>query len=65
MYFDSLQAMLHMDGHGPFVWAAYAITCLVLVLMLLMPGRRSRRQLRQRAGELRRHQGTPRPKEEP
>ena len=64
MYFDSLQAMLHMEGHGPFVWAAYTITCLVLVLMLLLPGRRSRRQLRQLAGERRRQHSAPTPKED-
>lgn len=64
MYFDSLQALLYMDGHGPFVWAAYAITCVVLVGMLVLPGRRSRSQLSQLAGELRRQQGAPSSREE-
>lgn len=24
--FDSFSAFMHMAGHGPYVWAAYAIT---------------------------------------
>ena len=64
MYFESLQAILHMDGHGPFVWAAYGITVAVLLTMLILPRRRSRAQLRQLAGELRRQQGAPNATEE-
>jgi len=59
MYFDSLEALLHMDGHGAFVWSAYLITCAVLVLLLLAPRRRQRSFLRQMAGELKRQQGAP------
>ena len=54
MYFDSLEALLAMDGHGPYVWAAYGITLLVLFLVLSAPGRRRRRLLRTVRGELRR-----------
>ena len=54
MYFDSMQAMLHMDGHGAFVWSAYAITAIVLVLILVVPRRRARGALRRIAGEQRR-----------
>jgi heme exporter protein D len=64
MYFDSLEALLHMDGHGPYVWAAYAITCVVLLSMLSLPRRRARQQLQQLAGELKRQQGAPTAKEE-
>jgi heme exporter protein D len=59
MYFDSLQAVIEMEGHGAFVWSAYAITLAVLLIMLLAPRRRSREQLRRLAGELRRQQGAP------
>ena len=59
MYFDSLQALVEMDGHGAFVWAAYAITLAALLIMLLAPRRRQREQLRRLAGELRRQQGAP------
>ena len=31
MYFDSLQSLLHMDGHGVYVWAAYLVTLLVVI----------------------------------
>ena len=54
MYFDSLGALLVMDGHGPYVWAAYGITLLVLALVLAAPGRRRRRLLREVRGQLRR-----------
>ena len=54
MYFDSLEALLSMDGHGPYVWSAYGITLLVLALVLSAPGRRRRRLLREVRGELRR-----------
>ncbi len=59
MYFDSLGAILHMDGHGGFVWSAYLITIAVLALLLLAPRRRQRRFLRQLSGELRRGKDTP------
>ncbi|KGE03411.1 heme exporter protein CcmD [Pseudohaliea rubra] len=54
MYFDSFKAMLVMDGHGAYVWAAYGLTLLVLSLVLAAPGRRRRRLLRELRGELRR-----------
>ena len=59
MYFESLQAVLHMDGHGAFVWAAYAVTLVVIVWLLTAPRRRQRQFLRQLAGELRRQQAAP------
>jgi len=37
MRFDSLQAFLHMDGHGLFIWAAYGITFIVLLANLWWP----------------------------
>ena len=54
MYFDSLQNILYMDGHGVFVWAAYCITLIVIGAMLLLPRRREARLLKQMAGDLRR-----------
>ena len=56
MYFENLSALLYMDGHGPFVWAAYLITAIVITLILVSPGRRRRRLLRDLAGELKRQQ---------
>lgn len=57
MYFESLSAALAMDGHGAFVWSAYAITAVVLLGMLIAPWRRQRRTLRQLAGQLKREAG--------
>jgi heme exporter protein D len=59
MYFHSLAAALAMDGHGPYVWSAYAVTLLVLAFLLIAPGRRRRRLLRAIDGELKRRKHAP------
>ncbi|TDG13906.1 heme exporter protein CcmD [Seongchinamella unica] len=59
MYFDSLQAVLYMDGHGPYVWAAYIITVAVILLILWAPVGRKTRFIQQLQGELRRAAGAP------
>ncbi|MAV72997.1 MAG: heme exporter protein CcmD [Cellvibrionales bacterium TMED21] len=49
MYFDSLSAAMTMGGHGGYVWSAYAITFLVLGVVILRPilsARRLRRDIR-------------------
>ena len=49
MYFDSLSAAMTMGGHGGYVWSAYAITFLVLGVVILRPilsSRRLRRDIR-------------------
>ncbi|GAB3308245.1 heme exporter protein CcmD [Haliea atlantica] len=63
MYFESLSAALTMNGHGAFVWSAYAITAVVLVGMLVAPWRRQRRTLRQLTGLLKREAGQPPPRD--
>lgn len=35
--FESLQAFMHMEGHGVFVWACYGAFSVVMVLLVLMP----------------------------
>ncbi len=45
MYFDDLSQLWHMDGHGPYVWGAYAIVLLVLVGLVRAPLARRRRAL--------------------
>lgn len=42
--FESWQAFWQMAGHGPYVWAAMAITALVMAVLVLVPLRR-RKQL--------------------
>lgn len=54
MYFDSLHALLVMEGHGAYVWSAYLVTILVIVAVLIAPVRRRKRFLLQLAGELKR-----------
>ncbi len=64
MYFDSLGAALSMDGHGAYVWSAYAISLLVLVLLVRAPRRRQRAFLSRLAGEQKRQQQGPTAKTE-
>lgn len=54
MYFDSISAMWHMDGHGVYVWLAYALTALPLILMVWFPIRRIRQHWRWLLAEQRR-----------
>ncbi len=56
MYFDGLDAALTMDGHGLYVWSAYAITFLVLAQVLHWPRRSRRRFLRELRAEQRRNE---------
>ena len=49
MYFDSLSAAMTMGGHGGYVWSAYAITFVVLGVVIFRPilsSRRLRRDIR-------------------
>jgi heme exporter protein D len=54
MYFESLAAVWHMDGHGFYVWLAYALTALPLVLMVWLPLKRIRQHWRWLQAEQRR-----------
>ena len=45
MYFEDLHQLWTMDGHGPYVWAAYAIVTTVIVLLVASPLRRGRETL--------------------
>lgn len=56
MYFESLSAALAMNGHGAYVWSAYAITAFVLLQLMLAPRRGRRRLLRELRAEQRREQ---------
>ncbi|WP_339668374.1 heme exporter protein CcmD [Dasania marina] len=59
MYFENVAALLAMDGHGPYVWAAYGITAVVLLLVIISPLMRKRRLLLQQRMQLRREQLQP------
>lgn len=56
-YFDSWAEFVTMNGHGPYVWAAYAITWLVLAYLLLNPWLRKRRWLVTESARLKRQMG--------
>ncbi|MEM8594035.1 MAG: heme exporter protein CcmD [Pseudomonadota bacterium] len=45
MYFDSIQALLHMDGHGPYVWACYGMGALVFLGLVLSARAQSKRSI--------------------
>ncbi len=40
--FDSVSDLLAMAGHGPYVWAAYGITLVSLLYLVITPLRRRR-----------------------
>ena len=35
MAFDSFSAFIAMEGHGPYVWACYAVFSVLLVAMMI------------------------------
>lgn len=35
--FDSIAAFFAMNGHGPYVWACYAITFAILLALVIAP----------------------------
>jgi heme exporter protein D len=56
MYFDSVQALLVMDGHGAYVWTAYAVSIAVIAVALITPMRRRKSFLLQLSAERKRAQ---------
>lgn len=43
MQFNSFSDAMAMGGHGPYVWGAYAITLVVVMVILLRPIAATRR----------------------
>lgn len=56
MYFENINALIEMGGHGPYVWSAYAIATVVLTALVIAPLRRSRRFMVELRMQLRREQ---------
>ena len=54
MVFESFAELMAMDGHGPYVWAAYGITLVTLVALVVQPLAAKRRQVRELRGFIRR-----------
>jgi heme exporter protein D len=59
VYFDSLHALLGMDGHGMYVWTAYLVTLLTIGYLLIAPVRRRKRFLASLAATQKRVSGPP------
>lgn len=56
--FADLQSFLWMNGHGPFVWACYAVTFAGLALVALEPCIQRKRFIKQQNLARRRAQGS-------
>jgi heme exporter protein D len=37
MYFDSLQQLIWMNGHGVYVWSSFAISAVVMIGLIVTP----------------------------
>lgn len=42
MAFDSFSALIAMEGHGPYVWACYAVFVILVAGMMIWSARRNR-----------------------
>ncbi|MGM0953412.1 MAG: heme exporter protein CcmD [Pseudomonadota bacterium] len=42
MAFDSFSAFIAMEGHGPYVWACYAVFLVLVAGMMIWSARRNR-----------------------
>jgi heme exporter protein D len=56
MQFDSFTELLHMGGHGAFVWSVYFITLVVVIGNVLIPLRQKKRFYLEQAARSRRDQ---------
>ena len=64
MYFDSVSALLYMDGHGSYVWFCFVLTFAVLAGLLIEARRRDRAARRLLASAVRRRRAENRPHKE-
>ena len=46
MYFDSIQALWSMGGHGSYVWIAYSVSLLIMLWSLIFPLKAYRKHLK-------------------
>lgn len=60
MYFESFTQFVLMDGHGAFVWSAYAVCLVVTIVCIVQPLRRYRTELDRIASSERAAQGASR-----
>ena len=46
MYFDSLQQLIWMNGHGIYVWSSFAIAAVVMIGLIVKPLRQKQVAMR-------------------
>lgn len=46
MYFDSLQQLIFMDGHGIYVWSAFVISISVMAGLIVKPLYQKKQELK-------------------
>ncbi|WP_034837516.1 heme exporter protein CcmD [Endozoicomonas numazuensis] len=56
MYFDSLASLIHMDGHGIYVWSTYGIGLLIIAYNIVSPLRARKRIVAQIQRQVRSNQ---------
>jgi len=44
MYFDNIQQLIYMDGHGTYVWTAFCISVAVMLGMVITPLRQTKKE---------------------
>ncbi|MCG8613130.1 MAG: heme exporter protein CcmD [Pseudomonadales bacterium] len=54
MEFASLSEFLEMGGHGPYVWASYAVTIVIMIANIVSPILKRKAIIKKQAQKLRR-----------
>lgn len=44
--FESLSDFIAMAGHGPYVWASYAVTIIALLMLVIVPYQQKKQWLK-------------------
>ncbi|WP_028304798.1 heme exporter protein CcmD [Oceanospirillum maris] len=56
MYFDSFSEFLNMGGHGLYVWLAYGLSAVLIVINVVLPVMHKRQLIKEQARKQRREQ---------
>ena len=56
MYFENFQALMHMDGHGVYVWSAVAVAVVALLWLIIAPLAKQRGLLKEISRDIQREQ---------
>lgn len=61
--FESLADFMAMSGHGPYVWASYAITFIALIFLVVSPVLQQKKLMKQQQKLRKLNQGAPAPRQ--